>query len=136
MFFFSSSSSSSSSSSVDTNYYTKKSSNSSFRFLLLRYEQLNDIEHLKQLFHFFGMNKISESLIKEEIEATSFQNMRELEMSGEGSKKIRPKDETNIDTFKTRESKSGNFVYYFSSNDLYWMKQKMNEILPPELSYE
>lgn len=105
-------------------------------FLLVKYEDLHDnaARELKRIAEFAGVSNIHPDVFKEAAEAGSFQNMRSLEMSQQIGGKLSPKDDHNLETFKTREGKVGNYVAYFSPEDIEWMENQMKAILPLELS--
>jgi len=120
------------------NQFYNRISKTARSYVLVRYEDLrkNTKDELKRLFKFLGIFDVSEEVLNVTIEASSFEKMRELELAGEMGKKLSPVDSNNINTYKTREGLIGNYVNYFSTEDVQWLNETMQAILNPVFGYK
>eukprot|EP01100_Stratorugosa_tubuloviscum_P009555 TRINITY_DN4004_c1_g5_i1.p1 TRINITY_DN4004_c1_g5~~TRINITY_DN4004_c1_g5_i1.p1 ORF type:complete len:311 (+),score=149.21 TRINITY_DN4004_c1_g5_i1:115-1047(+) len=102
-------------------------------FFVIRYEDLknngkNELLHLAQYLNVDITPKIAANA----VEAGSFENMRQVELSfAEFSKKLGPRDISNTETYKTRKGEVGGYTNYVDKIDIQWMNARMKAILPP-----
>ncbi len=107
-------------------------------FMLLRYEDLqNDtLNQLKRVVDFIGINDIKQEVLKEAINYSCFNNMKEIEKnSGVKTDKLKPSDKNDDDTYKTRRGKIHGFVDYFNDEEIEFLKKKMTDNLHEYFGY-
>ncbi len=72
----------------------------------------------------------------ESIQYTSFNNMHKMEKEGVfNSNALRPADEKDQDSYKTRKGKVGGYQDYMSKDKIAYINDKMRNELPEELGY-
>lgn len=107
-------------------------------FLLLKYEELHtDTEkEFEKLLHFIGIKNINKEFIKKSVDAASFSNMQKIEKKG-GTKsdKLKPADVNDVNSYKTRKGKIGDYKNHFSAQEIEYLNKKMQDNLSPFFGY-
>jgi len=101
-------------------------------FLLLTYEDLHrdTVGEFTRLLDFLGITNYKEELVKTAVEQSSFQNMRKMEKdSSIGRNRMRPRDEKDPRTFKTREGKTGGYREHMAAEDVEYVNTRLEELL-------
>jgi hypothetical protein len=107
-------------------------------FLLVRYEdmQANPGGELRRVLDFLGLQAVSQAIIDEAVNYASFENMRKMEAEGRfQSGMLRPADQADRESYKTRKGKTKGFVDHLSAIEIDALTQKMNEKLDPYFGY-
>ncbi len=107
-------------------------------FLLLRYEDLKrrPAGEVRRALDFLGAAAISSDEIDEAVAFSSFENMRKMEAEGRfNSGLLRPGDQKNQESFKTRKGKVRGFVDYLAPQEIAWLNQTMLAVLDPYFGY-
>ena len=107
-------------------------------FLLVRYEDLltDSQRELSRVLDFLGLGIIDDKTIAEAVEFASFDNMRKMEAQGAFQSGIlKPADETDQDSFKTRRGKIGGFMDYLNDQEIQALNQRMSEDLSDIFGY-
>lgn len=107
-------------------------------FLLVRYEDLrrDPATELRRVMDFLGLTTVNEHDIAEAVAFASFENMRKMEADGRfNSAMLRPGDQKNQESFKTRKGKVRGFVDYLEPAEIDWLNQKTLELLDPYFGY-
>ena len=109
-------------------------------FHLVRYEDLHEdpITQLRDVLNFLGLPEIQESSVKRAVEFASFENMRRLELSGQvghGRMVLRPGDEKDVESYKTRRGKAGGYRDYLSEADIRYLDHRIAKELDPYFGY-
>ncbi|MBN1147709.1 MAG: sulfotransferase domain-containing protein [Anaerolineales bacterium] len=107
-------------------------------FLLIRYEDMKkDAEHeLRRVLDFLGLGMIDHQTIAEAAVFASFDNVHKMEAQGAFQSGIlKPADETDRDSFKTRKGKVGGFVDYLNEQEIQTLNQRMNAQLSDIFGY-
>lgn len=107
-------------------------------FLLIRYEDLheNPKRELGRMLKFLEVPDVSDEILSEVIEHTSFKNMRKMEVENAfDSRHLKPADEKDENSFKTRRGKVGGFVDYFNQIDITYMNDKISKNLSEFYGY-
>lgn len=98
-------------------------------FHLVRYEDLHEDPHrqLRLVLNFVGLDEIGPEAIAAAVEFTSFENMRRLEVTGAiaGSMVLRPRDQSDEESYKTRRGKVGGFIDYLSEEDISYVNRRI-----------
>ncbi|MCB0193566.1 MAG: sulfotransferase domain-containing protein [Anaerolineae bacterium] len=106
--------------------------------LLVRYEDLHaqTEEQLTRVLAFCGLPQISQQTIAEAVAFADFNNMQRLEAKGFfQSGKLRPRDLTDFETFKTRRGKVGGYVDYLAPKEIEYMTYRMAKELDQFYGY-
>jgi len=107
-------------------------------FLLLKYEELHiDTEkEFEKLLHFIGIKDINKEFIKKSVDAASFSNMQKIEKKG-GTKsdKLKPADINDVNSYKTRKGKIGDYKNHFTAEEIEYLNKKMQDNLSPFFGY-
>jgi len=88
--------------------------------LVLTYEGMKEdpAGNLRRALEFIGAEGISDEVIGSAVEFAGFDNMRKMESEGKfESKKLRPKDAEDPESFKVRRGKVGGYVDYLNEAD-------------------
>jgi len=120
--------------------FIKELPNKAAKVLLVRYEDLQQDGHnqLRQVLKFLDIDNVSDLVLNETVQASSFEEMRKLELDDKKTGTafvFNPSNLANPNTYKTREGKIGGYKSYFNQIEIDWMISKMNAILPPILRY-
>lgn len=103
-------------------------------FLLVRYEDLHSrpIEVMGDIALFLGLTGMETDTIEKAIEASSFNNMRNSESTGEYKRRrLQPGDPTDQRSYKTRKGKAGSYKEEFAPDDLAWLEERIEAALDP-----
>ncbi len=103
-------------------------------FLLVRYEDLHADPHsqLRRVLEFVGVEQVSDETISSAVEFASFENMRKMEAADSlGSERMRPKDQSDPESFKTRRGKVGGYVDYLNPQDIEMLDRRIARELSP-----
>jgi hypothetical protein len=107
-------------------------------FLLVRYEDLkrDAARELRRILDFAGAGAVSDAHVAEAVTFGSFENMRAME---EGdvlrSGRLRARDKSDAESFKTRKGKVGGYVDYLSKAEIEWMEQRIRSGLDASFGY-
>jgi len=107
-------------------------------FLLVRYEDLkaNPGGELRRVLDFLELQAILQTTIDEAVNYASFENMRKMEAEGRfQSGMLRPADQADQESYKTRKGKTKGFVDHLSPVEIEALNKKMNEKLDPYFGY-
>jgi hypothetical protein len=107
-------------------------------FLLVRYEDMKaNAEHeLRRVTDFLGLAAIPDSILAKAVEYTSFENMRKMEAQGQFKSGIlKPADQANQESFKTRKGKVKGFADHLEEADIAMLNQAMSEKLSTFYGY-
>jgi hypothetical protein len=97
-------------------------------FLLVWYEDMheNPKRELGRVLKFLGIPDVSDEIISEAIEHTSFNNMRKMEVENAfNSRHLKPADEEDENSYKTRRGKVGGFEDYFNQAEIAYMDEQI-----------
>lgn len=129
--------------SVDTiiHYYNNwaRAENIPESFLLVRYEDLHadGPRELRRIMDFMGISGVADSVITDAVEFASFSNMRQMELDDAlDSKKLRPADKSDEDSFKTRKGEVGGYRNYLSPAQIAALNAKIDTELHPRFKYQ
>jgi hypothetical protein len=107
-------------------------------FLLVRYEDLQReaAVELRRLLDFIGVREVSDAHIAAGVEFASFDNMRAMEMREDfGSGRLRPRDRSDAESFKTRKGVVGGYVDYLEPAQIERVEGLVSERLDPFFGY-
>jgi hypothetical protein len=107
-------------------------------FLLIRYEDLQQgpTVEMRRLLDFVGLHDVSDAHIAEAVEFSSFDNMRAMEMQGElRSGRLRPRDRSDTESFKTRRGVIGGYVDYLEPAQIESIERRIAGQLDPFFGY-
>jgi hypothetical protein len=105
---------------------------------LVRYEDLraDTAAHLRRILRFAGLENVSEDHVAEAVRFASFESMREMETSGAvKSGRLRPRDPSDVESFKTRRGKVGGYTDYLGPQEIEWMESRIRSTLDPFFEY-
>lgn len=105
---------------------------------LVRYEDLKSDTsgQLKRILRFAGLDPIVDAHVEEATRFASFESMRAMEQADAlKTGRLRPRDPSDTESFKTRKGKVGGFVDYLSPDEIAWMERKIRETLDPFFGY-
>lgn len=108
------------------------------RFLLVRYEDLraNTPDELEKVIFFLGFTSMKRQTINEAVEFSSFDHMRKMEAEGTfATSMLKPADQTNPESFKTRKGKIGGYKEYLNDDQIKYMNEKMRNTLSDFFGY-
>ncbi len=106
--------------------------------LLVRYEDVHaDTEGwLRKMLDFIGVPEVSDEVIRESVEFNRISALRKREQSGEySSRRLKPGDQGDPDSFKARKGKIGGFVDYIAPDDIEKMTKLIADTLDPWYGY-
>ena len=107
-------------------------------FLLVRYEDMkaNAQHELRRVIDFLGLESIPDGTLAEAVEYASFENMRKMEAQGQFKSGIlKPADQSNQDSFKTRKGKVKGFADHLEEADIGFLNRAMREKLSAYFGY-
>lgn len=108
------------------------------RLHLIRYEDLqaDTANELGRLLEFVGINDISDTNLEDAVQFASFDSMRKMEDSNQlQSGRLRPRDPSDKESFKTRRGKIGGYVDYLNADEIAWMDAEIAAKLDPYFGY-
>ena len=100
-------------------------------FKLLRYEDCrkNTAEAFRGVLEFLGIREIDEAVFARSLQFSSFENMKNLEASGQFRTKIlSPGDANDPESYKTRRGLVGGFKQYLTADDIRYLDQAMTRL--------
>ncbi len=106
-------------------------------FLLVKYEDMKEdpARELKRVVRFLEID-VSDEVIADAVEYSSFQNMRKMEVQNTfKDARMRTKDTGNVNAFKTRKGKVGSYKEELSQEDITFLEQEIGAQLHPTLGY-
>ena len=109
------------------------------KFLLVRYEDIheNPQRELRRVLTFLGIGTVSDQVISEAANFSSFNNMRAMERSDVYKNDLlRPTNKEDNDSYKTRKGEVGGFTNYLNSDEIRHLNSRMRESLSPYFRYE
>jgi hypothetical protein len=109
------------------------------QFLLVRYEDMraDPQKELRRVINFLGLADIPDNVIEEAVEYASFENMRQMEAADRfGSGRLRAKNPTDQESFKTRKGKVAGFRDYLSQTEIEHLNAKMEKELSDVYGYQ
>lgn len=107
-------------------------------FLLVRYEALRQdtAGQLRGVMGYLGFPNISDEIIQDAIDYCSFENMHKMEQSDAlKSPKLRPKNQHDRHSFKTRQGVVGGYQQYYSPSEIEYLDKQVAEKLSPYFGY-
>jgi len=107
-------------------------------FLLVRYEDMraNAGQELRRALDFLDLSEITDKEIAQAIDYASFENMRKMEVEGRfQSGMLKPADQSNQETYKTRRGKVKGFVDYLSQDEILALNRKTRDTLDQYFGY-
>lgn len=108
-------------------------------FHLVRYEDLqrDAAAELMKIMEFLGLEGVSGEALRSAVDFASFKNMRAMEKKDAlGSGRLRPRNEKDRESYKTRRGKVGGFVDYLSPEEIAWVNDRIAEKLDPLFGYD
>ncbi len=98
-------------------------------FLLLRYEdiQANPEASLESVLKFIGVENISHQIITNAVNFAHFDNMKELERSGNYNWRLSSPNPEDQESYKVRKGKVGGYVDYLSQSDIEYIDHSVFE---------
>lgn len=105
-------------------------------FLLVKYEDLhsNPNKILIEVLQFLGIEKIENDIIEKSVKFASFNNMKEMEKENFfESKKLKPTDINDNETYKIRKGIIGGYSSYLDDRDLKYIDGVINKMNCPFL---
>jgi hypothetical protein len=107
-------------------------------FLVVRYEDMHQDpgKELRRVLELLGVQPIREEGIAAAVEFGRFDNMRRLEQQDAfGVRTLRPSDQADPRSYKTRKGIVGDHRNEIPAEDLAWMDRFVAEHVPAELGY-
>jgi hypothetical protein len=107
-------------------------------FLLIRYEDMkaDPRSELRRSLDFLELQSVSDDVVDEAVRYASFENMRKMEKDGRYQSGIlRPADEANQETYKTRKGKIKGYVDYLSAGEVQELDLKLSDTLVDFFGY-
>ena len=107
------------------------------RHLLVRYEDLrrDPKPQLQLIAQFLGEN-FEESVYEKAIELASFERLQQKERANFfNNRRLRPRDASNVESFKVRRGKVGGFRDYLNGREIAWIEQRIAAELRPVYGY-
>jgi hypothetical protein len=108
-------------------------------FLLVRYEDIkaDPTEELKRVVDFIDVKEVKEATLTEAVEFASFENMQRMEREGRFSSGIlKPGDQNDKESFKTRKGQVGGYRHYLSEEEIIDLNRKLSEKLSHFFGYQ
>lgn len=105
--------------------------------IIVRYEDLikSPVFELKKIFNFISLNNFTSKELNEIVETNSFNNMKKREAERKFGYELKPGDLKNPESFKVRKGEIGGYVHYLNTEDIEYLNDKINALLPPEYGY-
>lgn len=100
----------------------------------MRYEDLHRDSHaeLARVLEFLGVRGVSDESLRHAVAFAGFDHLHSLERSGAlDSRRLRPADHDDPESFKTRVGKVGGYREHLSTEDLRFVSAQLREL--PEL---
>jgi len=100
-------------------------------FLLVSYEGLhkNPTYELSRVLEFIGIEEVSNEVVQQAVEYSSFDNMRKMEEQDKfKSDKLRPGDPRDPESFKTRKGRVGGYREYLGEKEQERLKRTMKKM--------
>lgn len=107
-------------------------------FLLVRYEDMliNPQLELQRVMTFLGLESISNQIIEQAVDFTSFENMRRMETEGRFlSGILKPADRSDDQSYKTRKGKVGGYADHLNEETIKLLNFKMTNNLSEFFGY-
>lgn len=107
-------------------------------FLLMRYEDIyvDPAKELRRALDFIGVSGVSDRVIADAVAFASFDNMHRMEAENKiVSGKLRAKDFSNPESFKTRRGLVGGYVDYLSAGDTVYLNERIRAEFPAYYGY-
>ncbi len=105
------------------NFHVKRS--------IVRYEDMHGdaTKQLRRVLDFIGLPEIAENTIQEAVKYAHFENMRIMELNDIfQSKRLKPLDKNDPESYKTRLGKVGGYLNYLNQADIAYLNQKLTEL--------
>lgn len=108
-------------------------------FLLVRYEDLRTDpgKVVGSILDFVG-TPATEDEIRDAVEFGSYENMKKMEQKGSfwlSGGRMKPRDESNPDSYKVRRGKVGGYLDYFDDDQAAQINRLIDETLAPVFGY-
>lgn len=106
--------------------------------LLVRYEDLSidPARELRRVLRFIGLPEVPDVVIAEAVQFAAFGNMRRMEVADRfGSRRLRPADPDDPESYKTRRGRVGGHVEYLQPAEITDLTAKMQRTLDPFYGY-
>jgi hypothetical protein len=103
-------------------------------FQLLSYEDMHrdPRSELRTAVEFLGIHGVPDAILDKAIEFSSFDNLRKIELTDAfHHERMRPRDQTNPDSFKVRRGKIGGYKDYFSTAEVEYLDTRIMTKLDP-----
>lgn len=107
-------------------------------FLLLKYEDLHQdaLKQLKRITDFIGLKDVNTEILTTAIEYASFSNLQKIEkQGGTDSKKLKPGNVNDKDSYKVRKGKVKGYFEYLNEKEIQYLNNKINNKLNPVFGY-
>ncbi len=105
---------------------------------LVRYEDLHQdtAGTLRRILDFLGVNNVQDEHVSEAVSFASFGNMRKMESGAViESGRLRPRDQNDVESYKTRRGRVGGYTDYLQPDEIEWMEQRIRDTLDPWYGY-
>lgn len=105
--------------------------------LLVRYEdlRLDPKPQLQRISRFIG-ESFDEAAFDEAIDFASFERLQQKERADFfGNQRLRPRDASNVESFKVRRGKVGGYRDYLTDREIAWIEQHIAKQLNPMYGY-
>lgn len=102
--------------------------------LVIRYEDLYEdpIQKLEEILEFIGIDGITNQIINEAVEFSSFSNMKKLERGGFFNKNsMLPGNQKDQKSYKVRKGKIGGYIEELSHEDLIYIRDVIQKMGSP-----
>jgi len=102
--------------------------------VVVRYEDLRSdpVAQLHTAALGLGFDRLPDASARRAVEASAFERMRRQEaVGGFASHRLRPGDPDVPNSFKVRKGQVGGFREEMSEEDVEWVTDRMNDVLPP-----
>jgi len=107
-------------------------------FGVVRYEDMQSDpgKQLRQVLEFLGVHGVADVHVREAVQFGDFENMRSLESGGAlRSGRLRPRDPSDVESFKTRRGVVGGYRDYLDADEIAWMEERIASRLDPFFGY-
>jgi hypothetical protein len=105
---------------------------------VVRYEDMQSDpgKELKRVLEFLGVHGVADAHVREAVQFGDFENMRSLESAGAlRSGRLRPRDPSDVESFKTRRGVVGGYRDYLEEDQIAWMEERISSRLDPFFGY-
>lgn len=106
--------------------------------LLARYEDMHadPVKQLRRVLDFVGLPEVDDDIVREAVELNQIERMRESERGDEyGTRRLRPGDANDPESFKARRGKVGGYVDYIRPEHVEQMDRIIRDELDPWYGY-